>query len=126
MLEQYNPAFMYGEVSGAAKERERLKILNDPTCRILIANPRSASAGLNMQSVSHNVLFVEPTGVYGDFKQGLERVLRSGQKNVVDVGIIQALRTVAPKAIANMLNAEMDIEQAVVDKSRLLEELRGG
>lgn len=126
MLEQYNPAFMYGEVSGAAKERERLKILNDPSCRILIANPRSASAGLNMQSVSHNVLFVEPTGVYGDFKQGLERVLRSGQKNVVDVGIIQALRTVAPKAITNMLNAEMDIEQAVVDKSRLLEELRGG
>jgi hypothetical protein len=31
---------------------------------------------------------------------------------------------VAPKAIKNMLNAEMDIERAVLDKSKLLEELR--
>lgn len=120
-LEQYNPAFMYGEV--ANKERERQKILHDDTCRILIANPRSASAGLNLQNQSHNVLFVEPTGVYGDFKQGLERVLRSGQKHVVDVGIIHALRTISPKAIKNMLTAEMDIERAVVDRSTLLKDL---
>lgn len=120
-LSQYNPAFMYGDISN--KERERLKILNDDSCRILLANPRSASAGLNLQSQSHNVLFVEPTGVYGDFKQGLERVLRSGQKHVVDVGIIHALRTISPKAIKNMLTAEMDIERAVVDKSRLLDDL---
>lgn len=120
-LEEYNPAYLYGEVTN--KERERLKILKDDSCRILIANPRSASAGLNLQSQSHSVLFVEPTGVYGDFKQGLERVLRSGQKHVVDVGIIHALRTASPKAIQNMLNAEMDIERAVVDKTTLLADL---
>lgn len=123
-LDQYNPAVIYGDTGDPrAKDRQRLKVLNDDTCRLLIANPRSAGAGLNMQGVSHNVLFVEPTGVYGDFKQGLERVLRSGQKHVVDVGIIHALRTAAPKAIKNMLTAEMDIEQAVVDRSRLLEDL---
>lgn len=120
-LEQYNPAFMYGDITN--KERERLKILNDDSCRILIANPRSASAGLNLQHLSHNVLFVEPTGVYGDFKQGLERVLRSGQEHVVDVGIIHALRTVSPKAIKIMLTAEMDIERAVNDRSTLLDDL---
>ena len=122
LLEEHNPAFMYGDITN--KERERQKFLNDPTCRLLIANPRSASAGLNAQHVSHNVLFVEPTGVYGDFKQGLERVLRSGQIHVVDCGVVEVLRTVAPKAIKNMLNAEMDIERAVLDKSKLLEELR--
>lgn len=120
-LEQYNPAYLYGDITN--KERERLKILNDDSCRILLANPRSASAGLNLQKQSHNVLYVEPTGVWGDFKQGLERVLRSGQEHVVDVGIIQALRTISPKAIKNMLTAEMDIERAVVDRSRLLEDL---
>lgn len=122
MLKEHNPAFMYGDITN--KERERQKFLHDDTCRLLIANPRSASAGLNAQHVSHNVLFVEPTGVYGDFKQGMERVLRSGQEHVVDVGVIEALRTVAPKAIKNMLNAEMDIERAVLDHSKLLEELR--
>lgn len=122
-LSQYNPAFMYGEVQGSAKEKQRQKILHDDSCRLLIANPRSASAGLNLQNQSHNVLFVEPTGVYGDFKQGLERVLRSGQKHVVDVGVIDALRTVSRKAIQNMLTAEMDIERAVVDKTRLLADL---
>ena len=114
---------MYGEVQGSAKEKQRQKILYDDSCRLLIANPRSASAGLNLQNQSHNVLFVEPTGVYGDFKQGLERVLRSGQKHVVDVGVIDALRTVSRKAIQNMLTAEMDIERAVVDKTRLLADL---
>lgn len=123
LLEYANPAFMYGDVVN--KERERLKFLKDDSCRLLIANPRSASAGLNAQYVSHNVLFVEPTGVYGDFKQGLERVDRSGQTHVVDVGIIHALRTISPKAIQNMLNQELDIEQVVVDRSHLLEELSG-
>lgn len=123
-LEQYNPAFLYGDTgNSAAKDKQRLKILNDDSCRILIANPRSAGAGLNMQHVSHNVLFVEPTGVYGDFKQGLERVARSGQKHVVDVGIIHALRTAAPQAIKNMLMSEMDIERAVVDRTSLLKDL---
>lgn len=120
-LSQYNPAFLYGETND--KDGERKKALFDDSCRLLIANPRSAGAGLNMQSVSHNVLFVEPTGVFGDFKQGLERVLRSGQKHVVDVGIIHALRTAAPKAIQNMIMSEMDIEKAVVDKTALLADL---
>lgn len=123
-LEQYNPAYLYGGTGDSrAKDRERMKILEDDSCRLLLANPRSAGAGLNMQNVSHNVLFVEPTGVYGDFKQGLERVARSGQKHVVDVGVIDALRTVSRKAIQNMLTAEMDIEKAVVDKTRLLADL---
>lgn len=123
-LEQYNPAFLYGDTGdSAAKDKQRLKILHDDSCRILIANPRSAGAGLNMQKVSHNVLFVEPTGVYGDFKQGLERVLRSGQEHVVDVGVIDALRTASRKAIQNMLTAEMDIERAVVDRTNLLKDL---
>lgn len=123
ILGDHNPAFLYGETTN--KDRERKKFLFDDDCRLLIANPSSAGAGLNAQKVSHNVLFVEPTGVFGDFKQGLERVLRSGQEHVVDCGIIHALRTVAPKAIQNMLNAEMDIERTLVDRSRLLAELRG-
>lgn len=121
LLANYNPALLYGEVSN--KDKERVKFLRDDTCRLLIANPSSAGAGLNAQNVSHSVLFVEPTGVYGDFKQGLERVLRSGQKHVVDCGIVHALRTISPRAIENMLTAEMDIERCLVDRHRLVQDL---
>ncbi len=102
-FKEYNPALMYGDSNS---EKNRQKFLNDDTCRLLIAHPKSAGYGLNLQHICHTIIFAEPTGVPGDFQQCMDRVLRYGQKNLVNVYIVKALGTIAPKATVEMLRKE--------------------
>lgn len=116
--EKFNPAILNGDVSN--KEAQKQKFLNDPTCRMLVANPESAGVGLNLQGVCHNVIFVEPTGVPGDFKQAMERVYRTGQFKRVNVWIIKALKTLSPRAIESMLAREGAIHAVNRDRQSFL------
>lgn len=120
-FEQYNPALMYGESSA---EKNRQKFLKDATCRLLIANPKSAGAGFNFQSVCHNIIFTEPTGVPGDFQQCMDRVNRSGQKHLVNVWIVKALGTISPKATEEMLRKEGEAQRVYKDVHSFLEEFQ--
>lgn len=116
-FEQYNPALMYGDSN---TEKNRQKFLKDATCRLLIANPKSAGAGFNFQGVCHNMIFAEPTGVPGDLQQCMDRVHRSGQKNSVNVWIIKAMGTISPKATQDMLRKEGEAQQIHHDRKSFL------
>jgi len=116
-----NPALMYG---ASNTEKNRQKFLKDDTCRLLVANPKSAGAGFNFQGVCHTVIFAEPTGVPGDFKQAMDRVSRSGQKNLVNVYIIKALGTISPKATQEMLRKENEAQTVYHDRYTFLSEFK--
>lgn len=118
---QYNPAILNGDVTD--KKAQKNKFLKDPTCRMLVANVESAGVGLNLQGVCHTAVFLEPTGVPGDFKQAVERVWRNGQRWKVNIHLIKALRTIAPRAIDNMLGRESLIKRVNKDSYSLLDEL---
>lgn len=118
-LQRFNPALMYGEVSGKEREVMRDKFLNDPECKLLIAHPKSAGAGFNFQSVCHTSIFGEPTASPGDFKQAMDRVVRPGQVWACNIYIIKALSTVAPEAIKEMLRRDSDISRVTLDRKTL-------
>lgn len=120
-FEQYNPALMYG---ASDTEKNRQKFLKDDTCRLLIANPKSAGAGFNFQDVCHNIIFAEPTGVPGDFQQCMDRVHRSGQKNLVNVWVVKALGTISPKATQEMLRKEGEAQQVHLDVHSFLQDFQ--
>ena len=116
-FEKYNPALMYGQ---SDSDKNRKKFLNDDTCRLLIAHPKSAGAGFNFQSVCHTLIFMEPTGVPGDFKQCMARIDRWGQKNLVNAYILKALGTISPKATKEMTRKEGEAQQAYLDSHTFL------
>jgi SNF2 family DNA or RNA helicase len=118
-LADHNPALMFGELTRGEREANRDKFLNDPSCRVLVANPRSAGAGFNFQGVSHTVIFAEPTGSPGDFKQAMDRVVRPGQLWQCNIYVLKALQTVAHNAIKNMLRRDSDISQVTLDPRTL-------
>ena len=120
-FQDYNPALMYG---ASNSEKNRKKFLNDDSCRMLIANPKSAGAGFNFQEQCHNIIFAEPTGVPGDFQQCMDRVHRSGQKRLVNVWITKALGTISPKATQEMLRKEGEAQQVHFDKHSFIEEFQ--
>jgi SNF2 family DNA or RNA helicase len=114
-----NPATMNGDLSATQRKAMTEKFLNDPTCRLLVANPRSAGAGFNFQGVSHTVIFAEPTGSPGEFKQAMDRVVRPGQLWQCNIYVLKALETLAPNAIRNMLRRDQDIGQVTLDPRTL-------
>jgi SNF2 family DNA or RNA helicase len=115
----HNPAVMFGDLSKEQREANRDKFLHDPTCRLLVANPRSAGAGFNFQGVSHTVIFAEPTGSPGEFTQAMDRVVRPGQLWQCNIYVLKALETIAPNAIKNMLRRDTDIAQVTLDPRTL-------
>lgn len=114
-----NPATMNGDLTPTQRQANTDKFLNDPTCRLLVANPRSAGAGFNFQGVSHTVIFAEPTGSPGEFKQAMDRVVRPGQVWQCNIYVLKALQTLAPTAIKNMLKRDQDIGQVTLDPRTL-------
>ena len=123
---EYNPAIIYGGKGNNAKEKN--KFLTDDSCRLCICQTNSGGVGLNLQSVSHTAIFVEPTSVPGAFKQAMER-LRVGhpsQKHVVSIYIIKAMGTSSPKITRDMLAKEKTTLEVTRDRSTLLRELMGG
>jgi SNF2 family DNA or RNA helicase len=119
----YNPAVIYGGAGSNVANKN--KFLEDDTCRVLVANPRSGGVGLNLQSVCRYAIFAEPTSVPGDFKQASERIHRKGQTKVVTIYILKALGTVAPQATKNMLKKEGETIGIVRDSTSMLDELLG-
>ena len=119
-----NPAVVYGGKGNNSMEVK--KFLTDDTCRVMVANPESGGAGLNLQSVCSNVIFAEPTSVPGRFIQASNRVHRPGQKKVVTIYILKALGTVAPQLTKNMLSKEGTTKSIMRDRESILDELLGG
>ncbi|MFM8441910.1 MAG: SNF2-related protein [Methylococcus sp.] len=61
-----NPATLYGEVTGKEREQMKQRFIEDNSCRLMIANPRSGGVGVDMlQTVCSYVAFIEPIGVPG-------------------------------------------------------------
>lgn len=112
-LAAYNPIVLNGDTPD--KDRARRAFMEDPTCRVLIANPESAGFGLNFQTISRVCIFVEPTSVPGEFKQAMERIYRNGQEYVCQVYVLRAAGTIAPKATKEMLARSQEINKVNQD-----------
>lgn len=104
---KFNPAVIYGGMSDADREGNRKKFLTDPECRCIVMNLAAGGAGFNFQSVSNEVIFYEHSGVPGDFKQGMDRVDRPGQRYAVNITLMVPLGVpMVQKTIHNMLDKD--------------------
>ena len=115
----HNPTVLFGGLTSEQRKANRDKFLNDPSCRLLVANARSAGAGFNFQGECHTVIFCEPTGSPGEFKQAMDRIVRPGQAWQCNIYVLKALNTVAPNAIKNMLRRDSEIGLVTLDPKTL-------
>lgn len=122
-LQKLNPATIY---SGSKTEENKRKFVEDDTCRVVIINPQAGGVGLDgLQKVSHNVIFFEPLGSPGLFDQCCSRLVRSGQKNVVNVYIMKVMGTVYVRSVETLLGRTQALKETVIRPGALLEELLG-
>ncbi len=102
-LEKYGAVACYSEISQKAQAANLKRFLEDPTCRILVAQPGSAGVGWNAQDVCWEVLFVEEPVSPTQFVQAVGRVDRDGQKRMPNIRLGIAQGTIQVRLHQNLL-----------------------
>lgn len=122
ILKDLNPAIINGAVTN--KQPQVDKFLGDESCRAMIAHPKSAGAGLNLQSVCSDVIFYEVPDSPGDLVQAEDRVHRiSGTTEPVNVYFLSPKGTLAAKKVKQLQEKDGNINRVVGDKQALLADL---
>lgn len=114
-LSKYNAVACYSEVTQRQQEANIARFMNDPECRVLVAQPTSAGFGLNPQHCCWEVLFLEEPVIPKDFHQGVGRIYRDGQLHVPTVRL-----AIADGTIQNRLHHRL------LDKDELVNAVQGG
>lgn len=115
-LKEYRPAKIYGGVSAAEREGARDRFINDPECRVLVANIQSGGVGIDgFQTACSNVAFAEFSHTPNDHRQAADRLHRGGQtKSVTEYYLV------APGTI------DMDAVEVLDDRAKMLDGVLDG
>jgi SNF2 family DNA or RNA helicase len=121
-----NPATLYGGVTGNARERERKKFIEDPTCRMLIANMRSGGVGVDgLQTVCSYGIIAEGITSPGGLEQVIGRLERRGQTETITIYFLTVRGTISVYLRNQLLKKEAVNNEVVRDRKALLRELIG-
>ena len=114
-LKKFGAVACYSEVSARQQELNLTRFLEDPSCRILVAQPGSGGVGFNPQHVCGEVLFIEEPILPKDFIQAVGRVHRDGQLRIPNVRIATAEGTI-----------QVRLHERLLIKDALANQVQGG
>lgn len=114
-LKDYSPAIIYGGMTATEREEARKKFINDPKCRVIVANIQAGGVGIDgFQEVCSDVAFAEFSHTPNFHRQAEDRLHRSGQHNSVTSYYLVAPGTVDMEAI-EVLDARAKMLDGVLD-----------
>lgn len=83
-LEDYNPQVLSGETSQAQRQHSIDVFVKDESSKVFIGQIQAAGEGIDgLQSVCHNIVFIEWSWVPGEISQAIARLWRLGQSKPV-------------------------------------------
>jgi SNF2 family DNA or RNA helicase len=89
VLKKYQPAVIYGNVSGEERASELQRFRTDPNCTVLLSNPQTLGEGVSLHQVCHNEIFVDRSYNAGLYLQAVDRIHRLGlpaeQKTTIEL-----------------------------------------
>lgn len=101
---------------GGTKDKKFVKneFLHNDSIRIFVANTKSGSLGLNLQSVANYIIYFEEPISYIDYSQSIDRVHRIGQEKKVFIYSLITKDSVEEK-VHKYLREGKDIFRAIVE-----------
>ena len=112
----------YGKVNS---QKSIDAIMNDPECRILVAQPSSCGVGLNLQHVCWENLFIEMATASMQIRQAIGRTSRIGQKYRPTMRFAQALGTIQVKLFQDLLSNDDLVAKVERTTASLRQEIFG-
>lgn len=109
-LQKYGAVAVYGDISAKGKLQALRAFTEDPSCRCILLQPRSAGFGIDgLQHVCSDMLYLEAPTTAPPFYQVAARLDREGQKNPVNCRIGIANKTVQVKMFKSLLQNDATI-----------------
>ncbi len=93
LFKDYNPVSIYGGIPTGSDEDEAFregrirKFHEDPTCRVMIANPQACGEGISLHKVCHYAIYLDRNFNAAFFLQSIDRIHRLGLDKDVDTKI---------------------------------------
>lgn len=75
---KHSPVIIYGKITIDDRNKAAKKFINDPECKILIANPAAAREGLTL-TVANNAIYLDRSFNLVDYIQSQDRIHRISQ-----------------------------------------------
>jgi len=114
-LKDYNPAIIYGGMAATEREEARKKFINDPKCRVIVANIQAGGVGIDgFQEVCSDVAFAEFSHTPNFHRQAEDRLHRMGCKSSVTSYYLVAPGTIDMDAI-EVLDARAKMLDGILD-----------
>lgn len=115
LLREYNPVTLYGAVEiGTDQDPEtregRIRTFhNDPTCRVMVANPAAGGEGISLHEVCHHAIYLDRTFNAAHYLQSADRIHRLGLPShvVTRIEILEARDTIDQR-VARRLRVKLD------------------
>lgn len=109
-----NAVAINGDVTASQKEKNKLRFIEDPSCRLLIVNFKSAGIGVDgLQHVCNTGLFIEPCPQPRDYRQCVTRLKRTGQRRRVVIYNAIAAGTMQVRSFRLLLKNDAILNQVV-------------
>jgi SNF2 family DNA or RNA helicase len=126
MLQEYNPVSIYGAVSTGSDEDENnregriKKFHNDPSCRLMIANPQACGEGISLHKICHYAIYLDRNFNAAHFLQSIDRIHRLGLSKEIDtkVEILVAENTI-DEVLIRRLNEKILTMGEILDDTYL-------
>lgn len=100
--------------------------MNNPECRIMVAQPMSVGAGLNAMSVCWEMLFLEFSTVSMHIRQSIGRVDRVGQQHIPNIRFAVANGTIQNHLLHNLFKNDDRVSVVERNPQTLRQALMGG
>jgi len=78
LLKPYQPALIYGAISGDERTQELQRFRNSRSCGVLLSNPQTLGEGISLHSECHEAIYVDRSYDAGLYLQSLDRIHRLG------------------------------------------------
>lgn len=140
-LAEHNPVLIYGAVPAGdaddddSREGRIRRFHDDPSCRVMIANPAAAGEGISLHRTCQYAIYLDRTFNAAHYMQSVDRIHRLGSDRPSRVEVLQATATIdiriqsrlAQKIVAmsQILNDE-GLRALAYDPEDVDEEFEGG
>ncbi|MBK7804327.1 MAG: DEAD/DEAH box helicase [Chloracidobacterium sp.] len=126
-LAKYGVVTVNSEVTAKQKQVNLERFVNDPKCRVMVAQVKSAGYGLDsLQTVCNHAMYVEPCTSPRDFTQSVARLVRMGQDKPVQVYMAIASGTLQPRSFNSLLEKDEVVNQVIRNVADLRDMIFGG
>ena len=125
MLADLNPVSIYGAVPsispelGDGRESRLIRFHDDPSCKVMLANPAAAGEGISLHTVCHEAIYLDRSYVSTHFLQSIDRIHRLGLLAGTETNI-HIYETIAPPAIGSI---DLSVRRRLATKIRAMQQL---